>query len=45
MKELREKDPEIKVTECTKNSAAAWGVMSEAKRAKWHALHDKDVLR
>ena len=35
----------MKITECTKHSAAAWGAMSEAKKAKWNALRDEDVAR
>jgi len=45
MKELRENDPDMKITECCKNSAAAWGVMSEAKKVKWNTLRGKDILR
>jgi hypothetical protein len=45
IKELRAKDPEMKVTDCAKNTAAAWGTMTEAKKAKWNALHEKDVAR
>jgi hypothetical protein len=45
IKELRDKDPEMKVTECTKDTAAKWNVMTDAKKAKWNALNQKDVQR
>lgn len=45
MKELRVTDPDMRIPEWSKHSSAAWGVLSEAKKAKWNTLRDKDVLR
>ena len=45
LKNLRAKNPAISMCECTKHSAQAWSELSDAKKAKFNTMHEKDLAR